>query len=149
MELKLFGLVSRSAVGLGEKWNGRIAFGDVMQSERGLFAMFVAIKKWSKKREDFFVEKVPCFNVKQIDNGCLDFHTNDVTRHEKTITTSSVEKRSPPKRLFPRNRQKGIKTKQIRYSQVLLVYWHNRLFGTISAKTLINFYNSSKHSDSN
>ena len=27
------------------KWNGRIVFGDVMQSERGLFAMFVAIKK--------------------------------------------------------------------------------------------------------
>ena len=50
-----------------------------------------------------------------------------MTQHEKTITTSSVGKRSPPKRLFPRNRQKGIKTKQIRYSQVLLVYWHNRL----------------------
>ena len=30
-------LVSRSAVGLGEKWNGRIVFGDIMQSERGLF----------------------------------------------------------------------------------------------------------------
>ena len=27
-----------------KKWNGRIVFGDVM---------FVAIKKWSKKREDF------------------------------------------------------------------------------------------------
>ena len=37
--------VSRSAVGLGEKWNGRIVFGDVMQSERGLFAMFVTIQK--------------------------------------------------------------------------------------------------------
>ena len=49
-------LVSPSAVGLGEKWNGRIVFGDVMQSERGLFAMFVAIKKWSKKREDFCIE---------------------------------------------------------------------------------------------
>ena len=84
-------MVSPSAVGLGEKWNGRIVFGDVMQSERGLFAMFVAIKKWSKKREDF--------------------HTIDVTQHEKTITTSSVGKRSPPKRLFPRNRQKGIKNK--------------------------------------
>ena len=45
-----------SAVGLGEKWNGRIVFGDVMQSERGLSAMFVAIKKWSKKREDFCIE---------------------------------------------------------------------------------------------
>ena len=42
-------LVSPSAVGLGEKWNGRIVFGDVMQSEGGLCAMFVAIKKWSKK----------------------------------------------------------------------------------------------------
>ena len=62
-------MVSPSAVGLGEKWNGRIVFGDVTQSERGLFAMFVAIKKWSKKREDFCV-KVPCFNVEQIDNGC-------------------------------------------------------------------------------
>ena len=47
MELKLFGLLSfgfPSAVGLGEKWNGRIVlivFSDVMQSERGLFAMFV------------------------------------------------------------------------------------------------------------
>ena len=69
-------LVSRSAVGLGEKWNGRIIFGDVMQSERGLFttktwgvlncfciirgkcfAMLVAIKKWSKKREDFCRER--------------------------------------------------------------------------------------------
>ena len=49
-------LVSPSAVGLGEKWNGRIVFGDVMQSERGLFAMFVAIKKWSKKHEDFCIE---------------------------------------------------------------------------------------------
>ena len=38
-------LVSSSAVGLGENWNGRTVFGDVMQSERGLFAMFVAIKK--------------------------------------------------------------------------------------------------------
>ena len=28
-------MVSSSAVGLGEKWNGRIVFGDVMQSERG------------------------------------------------------------------------------------------------------------------
>ena len=47
MELKLFGLLSfgfSSPVGLGEKWNGRIVFSDVMQSERGLFAMFVAIK---------------------------------------------------------------------------------------------------------
>ena len=50
MKLKLFGLLS---FGLGEKWNGRIVFGDVVQSERGFFAMFVAIKKWSKKREDF------------------------------------------------------------------------------------------------
>ena len=54
MELKLFGLLS---FGLGEKWNGRIVFSDVMQSERGLFAMFVAIKKkWSKKRKDFCIE---------------------------------------------------------------------------------------------
>ena len=53
-------LVSPSAVGLGEKWNGRIVFGDVMQSERGLFAMFVAITKWSKNAR-IFVEKVPCF----------------------------------------------------------------------------------------
>ena len=30
---------------------------------------------------------------------------------EKTITTSSAGKRSPSKRLFPRNRQKGIKNK--------------------------------------
>ena len=37
--------------------------------------------------------------------------TIDVTQHEKTITTSSVGKRSPPKLLFPRNRQKGIKNK--------------------------------------
>ena len=47
MELKLFGLLSFGvslAVGLGEKWNRRIVFSDVMQSERGLFAMFVAIK---------------------------------------------------------------------------------------------------------
>ena len=92
--------VSPSAVGLGEKWNGRIVFGDVM---------FVAIKKkWSKK---IFVEKVPCFNVEQIDNGCLDFNTIDVTQYETTITTSSVGKRSPSKRLFPRNRQKGRKNK--------------------------------------
>ena len=37
-ELKLFGLLSfgfPSAVGLGEKWNRRIVFSDVMQSERG------------------------------------------------------------------------------------------------------------------
>ena len=47
----------------------------------------------------------------QIDNGCQDFHTIDVTQHEKTITTSSVGKRSLPKRLFPRNRQKGMKNK--------------------------------------
>ena len=32
--------------------------------------MFVAIKKWSKKNARIFVEKVPCFNVEQIDNGC-------------------------------------------------------------------------------
>ena len=85
-------LVSRSAVGLDEKWNGRIVFGDVMQSERGFFttktwgggvlncfciirgkcfAMFVAIKKSGvKKNARIFVEKVPCFNVEQIDNGC-------------------------------------------------------------------------------
>ena len=43
-------MVSPSAVGLGEKWNGRIVFGDVMQSERGLFAMFVAIKNGVKTR---------------------------------------------------------------------------------------------------
>ena len=50
-------LVSPSAVGLGGKWNGRIVFSDVMQSERGLFAMFVCDKKkWSKKREDFCIE---------------------------------------------------------------------------------------------
>ena len=64
MELKLFGLlrlVSLSAVGLGEKWNGRIVFGDVM---------FVAIKKNGVKNARIFVEKVPCFNVEQIDNGC-------------------------------------------------------------------------------
>ena len=61
-------------------------------------------------------------------------------------------------RLYPvlKLKQKTDKTKQIRYSQVLLVYWHNRLFGTISAKTLItdfnslstHFYNGSKHTDS-
>ena len=116
---------------MGEKWNGRIVFGDVMRSERGLFAMFVAIKKNGVQNARIFVEKVPCFNVEQIDNGCQDFHTIDVTQHEKTITTSSVGKRSPPRRLFPRNRQKRMKAKQITYSQVLLVYWHNRLFGTI------------------
>ena len=56
MELKLLGccrLVSSSAVGLGEKWNGRIVFGDVMQSERGLFAMFVAIKNGVKNARIF------------------------------------------------------------------------------------------------
>ena len=63
-------LVSPSVVGLGEKWNGRIVFGDVMQSERGLFAMFVAIKKYDVKNARIFVEKVPCFNVEQIGNGC-------------------------------------------------------------------------------
>ena len=61
-------LVSPSAVGMGEKWNGRIVFGDVMQSERGLFAMFVAM--YGVKNARIFVEKVPCFNVEQIDNGC-------------------------------------------------------------------------------
>ena len=60
-------LVSPSAVGLGEKWNGRIVFGDVMQSERGLFAMFVAIKQWSKKREEFCRES-SMFYLKKIDN---------------------------------------------------------------------------------
>ena len=75
-------LVSRSAVGLGEKWNGRIVFGDMMQSERGLFAMFVAIKNGVKNAR-IFVEKVPCFKVQQKDNGCQDFHTIDVTQHEK------------------------------------------------------------------
>ena len=62
-------LVSLSAVGLGEKWNGRIVFSDVMQSERGLFAMFVAIKNGVKNVRSFG-EKVPCFNAEQIDNGC-------------------------------------------------------------------------------
>ena len=62
-------MVSPSAVGLGEKWNKRIVFSDVMQSERGLFAMFVAIKNGVKKREDFCLES-SCFNVEQIDNGC-------------------------------------------------------------------------------
>ena len=76
-------LVSRSAVGLGQEWNRRIIFGDVMQSERGLFAMFVAIKKKRVKNSRIFVEKVACFNVEQIDNGCYDFHTIDVTQHEK------------------------------------------------------------------
>ena len=45
--------VSPSAVGLGEKWNGRIFFSDVMQSERGLFAMFVAIKNGVKNARIF------------------------------------------------------------------------------------------------
>ena len=62
-------MVSPSAVGLGEKWNGRIVFSDVMQSERGLFAMFVAIKNGVKNAK-IFVSKVPCFNVEQVDNGC-------------------------------------------------------------------------------
>ena len=56
MELKLLGLLSfgfsfGSWFGREMEWEN--CFGDVMQSERGLFAMFVAIKKWSKKREDF------------------------------------------------------------------------------------------------
>ena len=46
-------LVSPSAVGLGEKWNRRIVFSDVMQSERGLFAMFVAIKNGVKNARIF------------------------------------------------------------------------------------------------
>ena len=46
-------LVFPSAVGLGEKWNGRIVFGDVMQLERGLFAMFVAIKNRVKNARIF------------------------------------------------------------------------------------------------
>ena len=62
-------MVSPSAVGLGEKWNRRIVFSDVMQSERGLFAMFVAIKNGVKNARNFCM-KVPCFNVEQIDNGC-------------------------------------------------------------------------------
>ena len=56
MELKLFGLLSFGfsfAVGLGEKWNRRIVFSDVMQSERGLFAMFVAIKNGVKNARIF------------------------------------------------------------------------------------------------
>ena len=56
MELKLFGLLSfgsPSAVGLGEKWNRRIVFSDVMQSERGLFALFVAIKNGVKNARIF------------------------------------------------------------------------------------------------
>ena len=48
--------MSPSAVGLGEKWNRRIVFSDFMQSERGLFAMFVAIKNGVKKRKDFCIE---------------------------------------------------------------------------------------------
>ena len=46
-------LVSPSAVGLGEKWNRRIVFSDVMQSERGLFAMFVAIENGVKNARIF------------------------------------------------------------------------------------------------
>ena len=46
-------MVSPSAVGLGEKWNRRIVFSDVMQSERGLFAMFVAIKNGVKNARIF------------------------------------------------------------------------------------------------
>ena len=46
---------------------GELFFGDVMQSERGLFAMFVAIKNGVKNAR-IFVEKVPCFNVERIDN---------------------------------------------------------------------------------
>ena len=64
MELNLFGLLSfgfSSDSGLGEKWNGRIVFGDVV---------FDAIKENGVKNARIFVEKVPCFNVKQIDNGC-------------------------------------------------------------------------------
>ena len=48
---------------------GELFFGDVMQSERGLFAMYVAIKNGVKNAR-IFEEKVPCFNVEQIDNGC-------------------------------------------------------------------------------
>ena len=51
MELKLFELLS-FGFSFGS-WFGR---GDVMQSERGLVAMFVAIKIWSKKRKDFCIE---------------------------------------------------------------------------------------------
>ena len=51
--LILWSLVSPSAVGLGEKWNRRIVFSDVMQSERGLFAMFVAIKNGVKNARIF------------------------------------------------------------------------------------------------
>ena len=45
---------------------GELFIYDFMQSERGLFAVFGATKKWSKKREDFYIA-IPCFNV---GNGC-------------------------------------------------------------------------------
>ena len=32
--------------------------------------MFVTIKNNGVKNARIFVEKVPCFNVEQIDNGC-------------------------------------------------------------------------------
>ena len=57
MELKLFGLLSSGfsfGSWLGEKWNRRIVFSDVMK--KGLFAMFVAIKNGVKKRKDFCIE---------------------------------------------------------------------------------------------
>ena len=60
MELKLFGLLSFGfsfGSWFGREMECRIVFGDVMQSERGLFAMFVAMKKLSKKREDFCIER--------------------------------------------------------------------------------------------
>ena len=38
------------------------------------FAMFVAIKKRGVKNALIFVEKVPCFNVEQIDNGSRQLH---------------------------------------------------------------------------
>ena len=56
MERKLFGLLSFGFLLRQLVWArngmGEIVFGDVMQSERALFAMFVA----SKKREDFCIE---------------------------------------------------------------------------------------------
>ena len=56
MELKLFGLLSfgfsfGSWFGREMEWEN--CFGDVMQSERGLFAMFVAIKNGVKNARIF------------------------------------------------------------------------------------------------
>ena len=86
------------------------------------------------------------------------FHTIDVTQHDRNNHHLLCGKTLASKAVIPtKSTKRNKKTKQIRYSQVFLVYWHNRLFGTISAKTLItdfnslstHFYNGSKHTDLN